>query len=69
MLDLCCQADSSFDSLRDMAENLTPYAVETRYPTDPFYEYPVEEGEEMIKIAEDIVIFVRKKLSIEEKYV
>lgn len=43
LLDLCCQIDSSFDSLRDIAENLTPYAVESRYPGDLFYEYPVEE--------------------------
>ena len=62
LLDLCYQIDTSFDSLRDMAENLTPYAIESRYPTDFFYEYPVEETREAIKIAEQIKEFVRKKL-------
>ncbi|MBU0600632.1 HEPN domain-containing protein [bacterium] len=65
LIDLCCQIDSSFDSLRDIAENLTPYAVEIRYPTNPFYEYSVEEGREAIKIAEDIMVFVRKKLPVD----
>ncbi|OIP41669.1 hypothetical protein AUJ95_02910 [Candidatus Desantisbacteria bacterium CG2_30_40_21] len=65
LLDLCYQIDSSFDSLRDMAENLIPYAVESRYPTDPFYEYPVEEGKDMIKITKDIMAFVRRKLPVD----
>ncbi|MBU1261575.1 HEPN domain-containing protein [bacterium] len=64
LLDLCCKADSSFDSLRDMAENLTPYAVESRYPSDLFYEYSIEQAREAIRIAEHIRELVRGKLPI-----
>ena len=65
LLDLCCQIDSSFDSLRDIAECLTPYAVESRYPMDIFDEYPEEEAREAIEIAEHIRKFVREKLPLE----
>jgi len=65
LLDLCSQIDSSFDSLRDMAENLTPYAVESRYPTELFYEYSVEEAKESIEIAEHIRKFVKGKLPVD----
>ncbi len=32
LLDLCEVEDAEFAALREIAENLTPYAVETRYP-------------------------------------
>ncbi len=62
LLDLCCQIDSSFDSLRDIAENLIPYAVSSRYPSDSFYEYPEDEAKEAIEIAKQIKKFVLRKL-------
>lgn len=32
LLDLCASREAGFASLREQAESLTPYAVETRYP-------------------------------------
>lgn len=66
LLDLCCQIDPSFNFLYDMAEKLTVYGVESRYPTDIFYEYPVEEAREAIEIAEHIKEFVRKNIGLND---
>jgi hypothetical protein len=32
LIDLCTPLDSAFDQLRSEADELTPYAVECRYP-------------------------------------
>lgn len=45
-------------------KNLTPYAVESRYPGDFFYEYPVEEAREAIRIAKYVKEFVQGKLPV-----
>ncbi|MEW6681140.1 MAG: HEPN domain-containing protein [bacterium] len=66
LVNLCCSIDNSFDTILDIVENLTPYAVEARYPTDIFYEYEVDEAREAIRNAEYIKEFIRRKFPIEK---
>ena len=43
----CKKADTEFEDLRDVAEDITPYAVEIRYPDD-FVDMPVGEVRESV---------------------
>ena len=57
LLDECKRENSEFEELRDIAEDLTPYAVETRYPDD-FIEISVNEAGESIEKAKKVKNFV-----------
>ena len=61
ILKMCVQYDESFLILKNHAEELTEYAVRTRYPND-MREIPVNEAEEAIKKAEEVLTFVENKL-------
>ncbi|WP_018250396.1 HEPN domain-containing protein [Orenia marismortui] len=55
--------DQDFNQLLDYAEELTPYAVEFRYPT----EYPEPDKEmliEAIQMAEEIFEFVKSRIDL-----
>ncbi len=56
LLDLCCQSEPSFQDLDNLADVLTPYATEFRYPGD-LIEPEREDAEEAIKMARQIYSF------------
>ena len=60
----CSRIDPSFAEWEEACEQLTGYAVETRYP-DEFFEYSAEEAEEAISSATRFREFVRNRLEIE----
>ncbi|PRX19658.1 HEPN domain-containing protein [Orenia metallireducens] len=60
---IAANIDRDFNQFIDYAEELTPYAVEFRYPT----EWPQPDKStvlEAIKMAEEIFIFIKCKLNI-----
>ena len=57
LLDLCITIDASFKSYRDIAEELTPYAVLFRYPGDLLEPDP-DEVEKALRDAQSLVGFV-----------
>jgi HEPN domain-containing protein len=56
--------DESFIEIIDIAEKLTDYAVDVRYPTSE--EITEEEAKEAIKIAEEIKEFILNKLQSDD---
>ncbi|MDP8238965.1 MAG: HEPN domain-containing protein [Candidatus Hatepunaea meridiana] len=58
---LCRNIDSEFNKYREHAQNLTDYAVRTRYPND-WRDFPVDEAKEAIVKAEEVIVFVYEKL-------
>jgi HEPN domain-containing protein len=62
LVELCKEINPQFDQLYTFeVENLTPYATEIRYPED-FYFPSREEGIRAIKTAEEVKVFILKKL-------
>ena len=59
---ICIGLDSEFEQLSDVAELLSGYAVEVRYPGD-FIEYSIQEANEAIEMAKQVKAFVMKKLA------
>ncbi|MCK4351885.1 HEPN domain-containing protein [candidate division WOR-3 bacterium] len=58
LLDECKKFDPQFERLRDIAEDLSPYAVEIRYPDD-FVSIPINEAQGAInkaKAVKDLVL-------------
>ncbi|OCL28605.1 hypothetical protein U472_00625 [Orenia metallireducens] len=58
---IAANIDKEFNQFMDYAEELTPYAVEFRYPT----EWPLPDKDDVltaIKMAEEIFTFVKDKL-------
>ena len=63
ILQQCIEIDSEFEKLRIAgADELTVYAIGTRYPDD-FYMPSLEESKKAILIAEEIKQFVLNKLN------
>jgi HEPN domain-containing protein len=63
ILQECIEIDSSFKSLMEAgADELTAYAVGTRYPDD-FYLPTIEESQKAIIAAEKVKAFVLEKIS------
>jgi HEPN domain-containing protein len=61
LIELCIEDNKEFNSLYDMMANkLTRYAVEIRYPDD-FYFPSLEEAKEAIEICEKVKQFVINK--------
>ena len=61
LIALCSEKDSSYLSVRQDANKLTPYAVEARYP-GAMEGITVKEANEAVKTAKKIKVFVIKKL-------
>jgi HEPN domain-containing protein len=57
----CARMDSGFLELIEMADFLSPFAVDFRYPGDLF-EPPKEEADAAMHFAEKIVVFVEGKI-------
>jgi len=57
----CMDKDASFESLLDITEILTPYAVAFRYPGDVLEPSPVD-AEEALCLAEKVFGFVLQKV-------
>ena len=57
----CHKLDSSFQELLEMADFLSPFAVDFRYPGDMF-EPPLEEAELALRAAEKIVHSISEKI-------
>lgn len=57
----CMKFDSSFSVLIEVVEPLTDYAVKTRYPDD-YRIVPDREAKEAIAKAEEVMVFIEKKL-------
>jgi len=62
---LAAQDNNSFASMTEAAVQLTPYAVEARYPE--FNEPTIQEAREAVGLARQIWTFVRQKVPDEEK--
>ena len=61
LVDLCSLSEPRFNDLREMANILTPYAVEFRYPSDVL-EPERSEAEEALAMAESVLSFVVRLL-------
>jgi HEPN domain-containing protein len=59
----CCQLDSSFQHLDDVAEILTPYATAFRYPGDVLEPDPVDAAE-ALQLARQVIKFVKEKIPL-----
>lgn len=66
LVDLCCQSEPCFQSLDNLADILTPYATEFRYPGD-LMEPEREDAEEAIKMAIQIYDFIVERIENIEK--
>ena len=64
LVEQCLEYDNSFKELRDAAEILTPYATTFRYPGDIF-EPVVEDVEEAIELASQVIDFILHRLPLE----
>ena len=62
----CSRVDPSFDTWEEICEQLTGYAVESRYPDD-FAEYSAEEAEHAFAAATRFRAFIREKLESDEE--
>ncbi len=62
LIDLCVSLDSSFERFRAEADELTPYAVEFRYP-DVLPPIPLEPAQSAVETAERIYAFVADRLA------
>jgi len=61
LIDLCTAHDGDFERFRAEADELTPYAVEYRYP-DALASMPLEPARATVGIAERIYAFVLKRM-------
>jgi HEPN domain-containing protein len=57
----CVKLDIDFQGLLEMADFLSPFAVDFRYPGDMF-EPPLEEAEMALRGAEKIVVTIAEKI-------
>ena len=62
LVELCRSVDPAFEEISDAAAELTDYAVVVRYP-DEWRDIPVGEASEARKKAEEILMFVRGKIT------
>jgi len=65
LVKLCTEQDADFGWIDEVAEKLSEYAVEIRYPDD-FYLPTLEEAREGFKIARKVKEFVFEKLGIKD---
>lgn len=63
LLQLCASVDSSFPDQLQVADNLTDYAVEIRYP-DVWLELTIEDAKKAFEMALKVKQFVLKRLKI-----
>lgn len=67
-VDIACEIDSSFSTLSDAADALTPYATRFRYPNSTFAIEPEsDEFDEALQNAETIYNFVLQRLPAEAR--
>lgn len=64
LLDMCSLSEPGFHDLKDVADTLTPYATEFRYPGDAI-EPERYEAEEALEMAASVLEFVIQKLPSE----
>ena len=62
LIDLCAPLDHDFEQFRAAVDELTPYAVEFRYP-DVLPFMPLEPMQEAVGTADDIYEFVLTRMS------
>ena len=66
LLEMCLEIDKEFESTdTDKIANLTPFAVEIRYP-DEIYSPSIDECKESLKLVLEVKEIVLKKLNINE---
>jgi len=63
LINLCAKFDTEFFKLSDIANKLARYAITTRYPDD-WRDIPLNEAEEAVRSAEQVMTFVKGKLGI-----
>jgi len=61
LVQLCAEVDASFAELKNMAVELTDYAVAQRYPDD-WREIPLDEATAAVRLAAEAMAFVRAQL-------
>ena len=64
IVELCERIDPDFSVIYDAAEELSDYAVETRYP-DEWHEISLEEANEAVQQAEKIKMFTKGKIKLD----
>lgn len=60
LIDICTREHEQFLTYRDFADALTMYAVTPRYPDD-WREIPIEEAQQAVKMAGEIMRYAREK--------
>ncbi len=63
LIDLCAPLDKDFEQFRAEADELTPYAVEFRYP-DALPPIPLSSAQAAVSTAENIFAFIRDRASL-----
>ena len=64
IVELCARFDPDFSVIYDAAEELSDYAVETRYP-DEWREISIEEAIEAVQQAVKIKMFTKEKIKLD----
>ncbi len=62
LLELCKEADASFETLRDHCLILNDYAVEIRYPDD-WFEPSIDDAKEAFAKAQKVKVFIQERLT------
>jgi len=63
ILELCAEIDSAFEQFEQTCKDLTPYAVDARYP-GPKNPDTIEEARRLVKAADHIYQFTRNALDL-----
>ena len=66
LIEQCLEFDHSFESIRDVADILTPYATAFRYPGDVLEPEPAD-AEEACRLANHLFHFILEKMPDEVK--
>lgn len=63
LVELCSRVEPGFQKLKEVAAELTDYAVASRYPDD-WRDIPLAEAIEAVGLAEMILSFIQGKIGI-----
>jgi HEPN domain-containing protein len=66
LIDICMEIDNSFEVLRSLAAEITPYETAGRYPDNSFKKLSQEEIQELINQSEYIFNFVTHRMDISQ---
>ncbi|MBN1604437.1 MAG: HEPN domain-containing protein [Chitinispirillaceae bacterium] len=64
LMQLCEKQNSEFVSFREITEELTPFAVEIRYP-GVIVELPIKEAKRVLMMTEKLLVFIKSAMPSE----